>query len=180
MKPQKSIVSRKRLQAMALAAVGLIAVGTAVSYSVVGEPETPEQVQVATAERPSYLSHLPELTEHALQSGVISPPAVRASAEQAVPTQQQLETLWVASPQAKPEEATAEAMPEDPPEPELLRVVADGLNVRSGPSGDSGKLFVLKQDEAVQVAEVNGSWARVTTASGETGWASQRYLAPAE
>ncbi|MEX2553740.1 MAG: SH3 domain-containing protein [Actinomycetota bacterium] len=175
MKPQRMIISRKRLKAAALALVGLVAVGTAVSYSVVGEPESPQQVQVATAERPSFLSHLPELTEHALQSGAISPPVASTPAEQAAPVRQQLATLWVSTPQAEPEEA-----PEESPDIQRLRVTTNGLNVRSGPSSDSGKLFVLKQDEAVQVAEMNGSWARVTTASGETGWAYQRYLGPAE
>lgn len=179
MKPQRTIISRKRLKAAALALVGLVAVGTAVSYSVVGEPESPEPVQVATAERPSYLSHLPDLTKQALQSGEIAPAAASAPADPAVPTRKRLATLWV-SPQAEPEEAVEEAVPEESPDLKLLRVTTNGLNVRSGPSSDSGKLFVLKQDEAVQVAEMNGNWARVTTESGETGWAYQRYLTPAE
>ena len=172
MKPQKTIAGRGRWMIAALAAVGLVAVGTAVSSTMVSQPEAVEPVQVAAVERPSYLSELPDLTKQALQSGVIAPPEPSAP----VPPRQQVATLSVSA----PEPEVAEAAPEESPDARLLRVTTNGLNVRSGPSSDSGKLFVLKQDEAVQVAEMNGSWARVMTASGETGWAYQRYLAPAE
>ncbi|HEV7276655.1 MAG TPA: SH3 domain-containing protein [Devosiaceae bacterium] len=161
---------------IAVASVGLVALGSAVSSSVVSEPEATEQMQVAAIERPSFVSDLPSRTQQALQSGVIAPPVIPDRVEWAV-DRPKSETLSVSSLQSESEEVVPEA-PED--DLTLLRVVADGLNVRSGPSSESNKLFVLKQDEAVQVAEMNGNWARVTTTSGETGWAYQRYLAPAE
>lgn len=58
-----------------------------------------------------------------------------------------------------------------------LRVAASALNVRSGPSTASEKLFVLQPRQPVSVLETSGSWARVLTDKGEEGWAYVPLLA---
>jgi hypothetical protein len=156
---------------------GVIAIGTVVSNSVVTRPAPQPEMQTAAVERPSYLSELPEQTERALRAGMIEPSTARTPAAGIL-------AIRTATAPAAPEVAPAVepefVAAEERLDVELFRVTTNGLNVRSGPSSSSGKLFVLKQDEAVQVAEIEGNWARVTTASGESGWAYQRYLAPTE
>lgn len=179
MKPRGKNAQWGRGVAIVAVSVGIIAVGTAVSNSIGTQPAPTQPLQAATAERPSYLSELPERTQQALQAGLIEPTTVRARAHA---------TLRVASaPAARPASSAVEpaaepelAAAERNLDAELFRVTANGLNVRSGPSSSSGKLFVLKQNEAVEVAEAEGSWVRIETASGATGWAYQRYLAPPE
>jgi uncharacterized protein YgiM (DUF1202 family) len=153
---------------------GIIAIATAVASSVVTRPAPQPPVQTAALERPSYLSELPERTERALQAGLIEPSAVRVPADDTLPVR--TAALEVA-PALEPGFVAAEEQLLDA---EQLRVTTAGLNVRSGPSNDSSKLFVLRQNEAVEVGEAEGRWVRIQTASGATGWAYRRYLAPTE
>lgn len=186
MKPRKTIAARGRWAAVAVAAAGIVAIGTLVPNRVVTAPEEEQVTKVVAADRPSYLSELPELTEQALQAGAIEPSVVPASTGDALSVRATTVAELTISPSVETdtspsaETEVAEAAPEPEPQFDLFQVTADGLNVRSGPSSNSGKLFVLKQDEAVQVAEIEGSWARIMTASGDSGWAYERYLAPAE
>lgn len=178
MKPRKTTASWRRWKSIAVAASTVMAAsavvlaGTVVSSNMAGQPDVHTQVHAAEEARPSFLSELPERTAEALQAGVIAPTTITEDAS----LRTVVASLSVAP--AKPEPAAAVA--EEADDLELFRVTTNGLNVRSAPSGDSGKLLVLKQDEAVKVAEIDGSWARVTTASGDSGWAFMRYLAPAE
>jgi uncharacterized protein YgiM (DUF1202 family) len=152
---------------------GIVAIGTVVSNSVVTRPAPQPAAQTVALERPSYLSELPERTERALQAGLIEPPAVRGPADDPLPVR--TAALEVA-PALEPEFVAAEVRPGA----ERVRVTAAGLNVRSGPSNDSSTLFVLRRNEAVEVAEAEGRWVRIQTESGATGWAYRRYLAPTE
>jgi SH3-like domain-containing protein len=52
----------------------------------------------------------------------------------------------------------------------VAMVAGSALNVRSGPSKDSQKLFVLSLGEEVVVLEAGNSWTRVRTADARTGW----------
>lgn len=173
MKPRKTNASWGRRISLLAISAGIVAIGTVVSNSVVTRPAPQPATQTVALERPSYLSELPERTERALQAGLIEPPAVRGPADDPLPVR--TAALEVA-PALEPEFVAAE----ERPGAEQVRVTANGLNVRSRPSSNSSKLFVLRRNEAVEVAEAEGSWVRVTTASGETGWAYERYLVPAE
>lgn len=48
--------------------------------------------------------------------------------------------------------------------------VASDVYLRSGPSQNTERLFVLPAGERVQIAETRGSWARVVLRSGASGW----------
>jgi len=66
------------------------------------------------------------------------------------------------------------------PDPSTLaagRVGNTAVNVRSGPSASSDKLFVLAAGEDVKVAESDHGWAHVYRTDGESGWVYSRYLA---
>lgn len=177
MKPRASNAIHRRWKSISLAAGALVTASAVVLAGTVmtnngSQRDASLQVHAAEAVRPSFLSELPERTAEALQAGVIAPATITEDAS----LRTVVASLSVAP--AKPEPAAA--VDEEADDLELFRVTTNGLNVRSAPSGDSGKLLVLKQDEAVKVAEIDGSWARVTTATGDSGWAYMRYLAPAE
>lgn len=57
-------------------------------------------------------------------------------------------------------------------------VTASALNVRSSTSTSSSKniIFTLKKNEAVQVTSTKGTWGKIKTKAGKTGWASLKYL----
>jgi N-acetylmuramoyl-L-alanine amidase len=55
-------------------------------------------------------------------------------------------------------------------------VTATSLNIRKGPSTSLGLIESIKKNAAVSLYEKKGTWARVKTASGKTGWASTQYL----
>lgn len=175
MKPQAPNAMHRRWKSITLAAGTLVAASAVVLAGTVmtnNQRDASLQVHAAEAVRPSFLSELPEQTAAALEAGVIAPTTITEDAS----LRTVVASLSVGA--AKPEPAAAVA--EEGDDLELFRVTTNGLNVRAAPSGDSGKLLVLKQDEAVKVAEIDGSWARVTTATGDSGWAYMRYLAPAE
>jgi uncharacterized protein YgiM (DUF1202 family) len=52
----------------------------------------------------------------------------------------------------------------------------EAVNVRRGPGLDSDAFVYLPRGTAVQVDEVNGQWARVTLANGESGYINAAYL----
>lgn len=58
-------------------------------------------------------------------------------------------------------------------------VTAYSLNVRAGPGTEYRVLGFLRQNEVVEVLEVNpvGTWKKIRSAAGLTGWCSARYLA---
>jgi N-acetylmuramoyl-L-alanine amidase len=56
-------------------------------------------------------------------------------------------------------------------------VTATSLNIRKEPATTSARVTSVKKNEAVTLYEKKGSWARVKTVSGKTGWASIQYLA---
>lgn len=66
--------------------------------------------------------------------------------------------------------------------PHLAKVTGlaanDTLNVRANPSAQSADIGDIKQDQKVEVLELDGSgkWARILQAEGN-GWVSTRYLA---
>ncbi|RFU62707.1 SH3 domain-containing protein [Bacillus sp. V59.32b] len=55
-------------------------------------------------------------------------------------------------------------------------VTATSLNVRSGPSTSSGIVTSVKKNEVVSLYEKKGTWGRIKTASGKTGWVSLSFL----
>lgn len=187
MKPRKKNAQWGRGVAIVAMSAGAIAIGTAVSSSIGTQPAPEPPPPIVVAERPSFLSELPERTQQALQAGLIEPTTARMPPDVSLPVRvASAPAALSVTPAVETETAESQALAaefvaaEERVDAELFKVTANGLNVRAGPSGSSGKLFVLKQNEAVQVAEIQGNWARVTTSSGESGWAFQKYLAPAE
>jgi uncharacterized protein YgiM (DUF1202 family) len=181
------------------ASLGVFAVGTVVSSSVVLEPPAvPKLMAERPVEevRPSFISPLPDITAEKLDAGTIVAGAAEIDPTLArdllVATAPERDTRST-NPVREVEPLTATAVVEQEPapsqaalevdvaepDPEAFVVTAEGLNVRSGPSGGSGPVFVLLQGEEVQISETDGNWALVTSASGQTGWAYDKYLAPA-
>jgi hypothetical protein len=52
----------------------------------------------------------------------------------------------------------------------IREVAASGANIRAEPNTESEVVTTVNQGEDLRVLEENGSWYRVTTASGQTGW----------
>lgn len=168
MQPRSPSVSPWRWLSVAAASAGILAVGTMVPGSTALEESPAPAVQRAEVLRPSYISALPDLTARELDAGRIVASAV-AVAPQPVEIAPVAEATLSAA-------AVPETAPE--PEPEMFVVTANGLNVRAGPSSADAPLFVLKEGAEVAIAQMEGNWARVTSAAGETGWAYAKYLAP--
>ncbi|SIS51234.1 SH3-like domain-containing protein [Phaeovulum vinaykumarii] len=67
-----------------------------------------------------------------------------------------------------------------PPQPgEFLVVNAPGdgfLNLRTAPSSRADIILRMRHGARVQIMETLGDWVRVRHESGQTGWASARYL----
>lgn len=55
-------------------------------------------------------------------------------------------------------------------------VSSTAVNVRSGPSSSSARLFVLQPDTPVAVAGRERGWTKVVTPDGRSGWVYGRYL----
>lgn len=74
------------------------------------------------------------------------------------------------------------AAPDREPEPEpqaapAIRTVAGaGVNVRSGPSNGSGKLFALAGGTTVEVTGEDRGWLNVVDAEGRSGWAYSEFF----
>lgn len=58
-------------------------------------------------------------------------------------------------------------------------VGAEAVNVRSGPGTDAQALVAVRRGDTVRVDERSGQWARVTLASGESGYINVAYIAVA-
>ena len=59
-----------------------------------------------------------------------------------------------------------------------LSSASSRLNLRSSPSTSSAIVATLDHGKIVRVLAASGSWVRVETASGQTGYVQSRYLAP--
>ena len=59
-----------------------------------------------------------------------------------------------------------------------LSSASSRLNLRSSPSTSSAIVATLGHGKIVRVLAASGSWVRVETASGQTGYVQSRYLAP--
>ena len=59
-----------------------------------------------------------------------------------------------------------------------LSSASSRLNLRSSPSTSSAIVARLDHGKIVRVLAASGSWVRVETASGQTGYVQSRYLAP--
>jgi SH3-like domain-containing protein len=76
----------------------------------------------------------------------------------------------------------AEAEPEAAPKKkqvasgDVRTVKGTGVNVRSGPSTSSGKLFALAAGVPVTVLENQRGWLKVTDPEGRTGWAYSSFI----
>lgn len=60
-----------------------------------------------------------------------------------------------------------------------VRAIVEGVsavNVRRGPGLDAAAFLHITRGTPVQVEEITGQWARVTLASGETGYINATYL----
>jgi SH3-like domain-containing protein len=60
------------------------------------------------------------------------------------------------------------------------RIGSSAVNVRSGPSGSAGKLFVIPAGETVKIGDTNAGWVHVYRQNGEDGWIYHRFLAGAD
>lgn len=166
MQPLETAAALGRWLSVIAASVGLFAVGTFVSSRMMVEEISALPVQKTELRRPSYLSPLPEITARGLDAGSIVASAVDVEAEPVKPA-------------AAQEVAVSTVEPAAAPEPEMFVVTANGLNVRAGPSSSEAPLFVLREGEEIRIAETDGNWALVRSASGQSGWAYSKYLAPA-
>lgn len=74
--------------------------------------------------------------------------------------------------------AVASAVAVTPPASsgDVRTVKGQGVNVRSGPSSSSGKMFALRGGTKVTVTDTNRGWLKITDPNGRTGWAYQQYL----
>lgn len=169
MKPRSKNKPRLRLLSLLALCAGTLGAAVYVSNGIgLEQPQTAPSV-AAAPERPSYLSPLPQITAEALDSGRIVASAVANDPD----------TISLATDKVLVSALDAEPAEPEPREPaNLFRVTANGLNVRAEPTGASGVLFVLPEGEEVQVAEAEGSWMRVISTSGESGWAFGKYLSP--
>ena len=61
-----------------------------------------------------------------------------------------------------------------------LSSASSRLNLRSSPSTSSAIVATLDHGKIVRVLAASGSWVRVETASGQTGYVQSRYLEPAD
>lgn len=75
----------------------------------------------------------------------------------------------------RPPSLAALASGGSPVGPELSRVAAQELNVRSGPGTANRVLFRLIGGDLVEVLEKPGTWWRIASRKGE-GWLNSRYL----
>ena len=77
---------------------------------------------------------------------------------------------------AAPAKAEPPAAPEPEPAAEFRSVAGSGVNVRSGPSNDSGKLFALAGGTRVEVTGEERGWLNVVDPDGRSGWAYGDFL----
>jgi uncharacterized protein YgiM (DUF1202 family) len=79
---------------------------------------------------------------------------------------------------AAPDQLVAEAASETGTElsGDVRTVLGSGVNVRSGPSSSSGKLFALPPGRKVSVLESQRGWLKVTDDKGRTGWLYKDYV----
>lgn len=86
-----------------------------------------------------------------------------------------------ATPAEEPPEVLAFADPSATPTPRRPLEVNDNLvNVRSGPSTDAEKLWVLKRGNEVQALAVSGDWVQVEVSEGKVGWMLREFLTEAD
>ncbi|MDQ0220006.1 N-acetylmuramoyl-L-alanine amidase [Peribacillus cavernae] len=88
-------------------------------------------------------------------------------------------TGWVSNKYIANKKATAETAA--PAKPALTTTVtyyvtASSLYIRKEPSTSSSSITSVKKSGAVSLFEKKGTWGKVKTASGKTGWASLSYL----
>ena len=63
----------------------------------------------------------------------------------------------------------------------LLQVSGDRVNMRQGPGTSHGVLDTLPRGTEARLIESAGGWAKIEiTSTGQTGWMSERLLAPIE
>ena len=86
-------------------------------------------------------------------------------------------TPKAAVPEATPEPAVAEAEASF----EMRQVSGDWVNMRQGPGTGHAVLDTLPRGTEARLIEAAGGWAKIEiTSTGETGWMSERLLAPVE
>lgn len=114
--------------------------------------------------RPGYLAPVPNVTAKDFDAARLVPVRVGGRAAEA--------EMGIAAGAEAADAAAAE------PKGELFRVRVNGLNVRSGPSKDSARIFVLEFGEEVAAAETQRNWVRIVGPDGRSGWVYSKYLAP--
>lgn len=62
----------------------------------------------------------------------------------------------------------------------VLEVTENLANVRSGPSTDSEKLFVLEDGDEVKALAVAGDWVHIEIDNGKSGWMLGEFLSDAD
>ncbi|WPY93879.1 SH3 domain-containing protein [Limimaricola variabilis] len=63
----------------------------------------------------------------------------------------------------------------------LLQVSGDRVNMRQGPGTSHGVVDTLPRGTEARLIESAGGWAKIEiTSTGQTGWMSERLLAPIE
>ena len=150
---------------------------------------------VAPIERSATLAAAPELVDYlkaslsapvvakAEATSVVVPPAGVARVDAPVDTQMgaQVINASISTLPAviKAPEAAAGAIAEVPAvaEADLVSVGNVPVNVRSGPSKTSGRLFVLQANDKVRVLGHEGAWAQIRTEDGNDGWVYSSFLA---
>jgi N-acetylmuramoyl-L-alanine amidase len=61
-------------------------------------------------------------------------------------------------------------------QPKFVITAEKGLNLRDGPDASSKKLLQLPFKAIVTKEAENGTWFKITTSDGITGWVSSKYL----
>lgn len=63
---------------------------------------------------------------------------------------------------------------------EKYKVIAETLNLRSGPGQEFEKIGSLRKNHEVKILETNGDWVKVDAGGNQIGYISKEYLAPVD
>jgi uncharacterized protein YgiM (DUF1202 family) len=148
------------------AANGLVPRTAAPGGKMAEAPEDTAKQSAAPLKLPKPLT--PKMRSAALAS--VTPPDPSAAAEL------QAADAEVAEVRADTLSEETDVRPGDTSAPAAVRVVADALNLRTGPSTSADKVASLTPEDVLTPSAQSEGWVKVTDEDGHTGWVDARYL----
>ena len=149
----------------------LVGVG-AVTLALAPPPDETLRAGAATVAEAQLIEHLRELARAPSEGGLAI-----ADLERPAPASVSASDTAIQTAALSEDIAAAQAEQSSPAARHV--VMAEALNVRSGPSSQTSVVGRLLQGEQVAVVEEQGGWMRVSMSDGE-GWAYSSYLATAD